>query len=104
MKFRFCTLAIAISIVVPTMHSPMAIASLEEDNARLLYYGMGTGVALTLCDLMDSGVLSKSLGHMFVSNFKRSLLEESIGYTAEQAIKDGFNGGAEEFSECSLQW
>ena len=90
------------------MYTSVANASSEEHNQRLLHYGMGGGIAITLCDLLENEQISNTIANVFVSNLSSSYSQEVDGdrfeYLKIQSIKDGFNAGAEEVPGCALRY
>ena len=81
-------------------------ASTLENNSRLIYYGMGAGMSMTLCDLSVNSQISPTVAKIFVSNFRQGFetenANEEFAATNSQALKDGFNTGVKKIEGCDL--
>ena len=108
MPYRYCAFVLSASLLAPFVYSSVANASSEENNHRLLNYGMGGGVAVTLCDLVENKQISNTVANLFVSNFAISYSQEIDGDRFKsikiQSMKDGFNAGAGQIPGCTLKY
>ena len=106
MVSHFYAFAIATSVLAQVINSSVVKASTEEDSQRLVHYGMGWGVAITLCDLVENDAISKTGGDLFVSNFRggfeNQIDNQPMEYLRKQSVKDGFNDGVKQVPGCSL--
>ena len=78
--------------------------SKAEDSTFWFSYGFGAGLSGTLCDLVDSGVITNLQAKVFTSNFEESLEdpEASESYDLE-ALAQGFNDVVPEFENCRIK-
>ena len=105
---RTCAFAIVFTFLAPTMNISASKASTAEENMRLVYYGMGSGMSLTLCELHMKGHISSTLGNIFASNFRKDFAKETaneeFSSTITQSFRDGFNAGVKEMGDCALRY
>ena len=67
-------------------------------------YGFGAGLSGTLCDLVDSGVITNLEAKMFTSNFEESLEDPEISESYDlEALAQGFNDIVPEFENCRIK-
>ena len=109
MKFRFRTWAVSAALLTFALFPVNSFASNEEDNQRLIFYGIGIGFGALMCDFVDNEIIDDTLARIAVSNI-RSEMKTDITYTEyplgpvrTQAVKDGFNASVKEMSGCSLR-
>lgn len=110
MTYRLCAFAIAAASLVLPLHSSAVFASTEEDNTRMLFYGMGAGIGALMCDFLENEILDQTTARIAVSNMRSEMKTDSIyteyllGPIRRQAIKDGFNASVKQMSGCSLKF
>ena len=74
---------------------PLTVESKPITEEDFLWYGVGIGVGVTLCDLSLNGLLDNSTGNQFIKNYFTLNLTSNNKRLLQQS-KDGFNGGAQE--------
>ena len=77
----------------------------EKVNSNFWFsYGFGAGLSGTLCDLVDSGVITNLEAKMFTSNFEESLEDPEISESYDlEALAQGFNDIVPEFENCRIK-
>ena len=57
MKFRFRTWAVSAALLTFALFPVNSFASNEEDNQRLIFYGIGIGFGALMCDFLDNEII-----------------------------------------------
>ena len=110
MKFSLSSWAITASLLTFTVFPASSFASTEEDNNRMMFYGMGMGMGVLMCDFLLNDMIDRTMAGIYISNMRSELRTESVyteyplGPVRSQSVKDGFNAGVKEMSGCSLRF
>ena len=110
MIFRFCGFVVAAASLAASLHSSAVFAATEEENTRLIFFGMGIGWGSLMCDLLENEILDQTRANIVVSNMRAEMKTDSsyteppLGPIRSQSATDGFNAAAKEFSGCSLKF
>jgi len=84
--------------------TPLESRSEKVDSTFWFSYGFGAGLSATLCDLVDSGVISNVESKMFTSNFEESLEDPEVSESFDiEALVQGFNDIVPEFDNCRIK-
>ena len=109
MKFRFSTWAVVASLLTISLFPLNSFASTEEDNNRLVFYGVGIGFGALMCDFLDNEIIDSTLARIALSNIRSEMRTDStyteypLGPVRTQSVKDGFNAAVKEMSGCNLR-
>ena len=109
MKFRFSTWAVVASLLTIALSPLNSFASIEEDNNRLIFYGVGIGLSALMCDFLENEIIDYTLARIALSNIRSEMRTEStyteypLGPVRTQSVKDGFNAAVKEMSGCNLR-
>ena len=84
--------------------APLESKTEKLDSTFWFSYGFGAGLSGTLCDLVDSGVITNLEAKMFTSNFEESLEDPQIAASFDlEALTQGFNDVVPEFDNCNIK-
>ena len=109
MKSHLTTWAVAASLLAIALFPVNSFASTEEENNRLVFYGVGIGFGALMCDFLENEIIDKTLARIAISNIRSEMRTDStyteypLGPVRTQSVKDGFNASVKEMSGCSLR-
>ena len=84
--------------------TPLKSEAEQLESTTYYSYGFGAGVSATLCDLVDTGMITNLQARMFTSNFEKSLEDEETAEAFDlPALVEGFNIIVPEFDECKIK-
>ena len=81
---------------------PMKLKSQPLENMDYLYYGMGIGMASSLCDFHMGKAITTFQANMFLGNMLKTELTQG-NKEHLQYVKDGFNGMSKTLEGCTLK-
>ena len=97
---KFCRL-----LVVPIIFfAPLDSKAEKLDSTFWFSYGFGAGLSGTLCDQVDSGMITNLEAKIFTSNFEESLEDPETAESFNlEALAQGFNDIVPEFENCKIE-
>ena len=97
---KFCKALLVPMIII----TPLKSSAEQVDSTFWFSYGFGAGLSATLCDLVDSGVITNIESKIFTSNFEESLEDPEVtGSFDIEALAQGFNDIVPEFDNCKIK-
>lgn len=108
-RLFFAANTVILTLVFAAGQPPKSIASVEENNTRLVFYGVGIGMGALMCDFLESEVLNETIANIAISNMRSEFKTDStytdpaLGPVRTAAVVDGFNEVAKEFDNCQLR-
>lgn len=108
--FRLHTLAVAACCLAPFSHTNAAFAKTEQNNNRMVFYGVGIGWGSLICDFHENQILNKTAAEVTIENIKSGMKSDNtytqgeIGLIRSQAVKDGFNASAKAAGNCPFKF
>ena len=109
MKFRFGAWTVSAFLLTFALFPVNSFASTEENNNRLVFYGVGIGFGALMCDFLGNEIIDDTLARIAISNIRSEMRTDStyteypLGPVRTQSVKDGFNASVKEMSGCSLR-
>ena len=93
------------SLIVPLiLIAPLESRAEKMDSTFWFSYGFGAGLSGTLCDLVDSGMITNLQAKVFTSNFEESLEDPEVSESYDlEALAQGFNDLVTEFENCRIK-
>tara|TARA_A100001035_G_scaffold168077_1_gene133281 strand:- start:164 stop:484 length:321 start_codon:yes stop_codon:yes gene_type:complete len=93
------------SLVVPLiLVAPLESRAEKVSSYFWFSYGFGAGLSGTLCDLVDSGMITNFEAKVFTSNFEESLEDPEVSESYDlEALAQGFNEVVPEFENCRIK-
>ena len=104
MKIKYLNHFNRLLIVPILLMTPLKSEAEQLESTTYYSYGFGAGVSATLCDQVDSGMITNLQARMFTSNFEKSLEDEETAEAFDlPALVEGFNIIVPEFDECKIK-
>ena len=93
------------ALVVPIiLIAPLESRAETVGSTFWFSYGFGAGLSGTLCDQVDSGMITNLQAKIFTSNFEESLEDPEVAESFDlEALAQGFNDVVPEFENCRIK-
>ena len=107
---RLYALAVAACFLGAFVHINAAAAQTEQNNNRMVFYGVGIGWGSLICDFHENKILNRTAAEVAIENIKSGMKNDStysqgeIGLIRGQAVKDGFNASARAAENCPFKF